>query len=125
MKTCPICKQKKTLDNYSKRKRRGRVDEPVSYCKPCQVKKDLLKRRKSKQKFLDYKGGKCEFCGYDKCPSALEFHHKNPDEKEFSISRKRSLSAEVKKELDQCLLLCAVCHREEHWRLSNLKIGLI
>jgi hypothetical protein len=29
---------------------------------------------------------KCAICDYSKCPSALEYHHLNPDEKEFSIS---------------------------------------
>jgi hypothetical protein len=29
------------------------------------------------------RGGKCERCGYDVNLSALEFHHKNPEEKEF------------------------------------------
>ena len=29
------------------------------------------------------RGGKCERCGYNANLSALEFHHKNPEEKEF------------------------------------------
>ena len=32
---------------------------------------------------LKYGEGKCEHCGYDANLSALEFHHKNPEEKEF------------------------------------------
>lgn len=28
-------------------------------------------------------GGKCQECGYNKNIAALEFHHINPDEKEF------------------------------------------
>ena len=31
------------------------------------------------------RGGKCEHCGYNANLSALEFHHKNPEEKEFQI----------------------------------------
>ena len=30
-------------------------------------------------------GGKCSICGYSKCIDALEFHHKNPKEKDFKI----------------------------------------
>jgi hypothetical protein len=30
--------------------------------------------------FVEYKGGKCQKCGYDKCERALTFHHRNPDE---------------------------------------------
>lgn len=29
------------------------------------------------------RGGKCEHCGYNKNLAVLEFHHKNPEEKEF------------------------------------------
>ena len=31
------------------------------------------------------RGGKCEHCGYNANLSALEFHHKNPEEKEFQV----------------------------------------
>lgn len=37
---------------------------------------------------IDYKGGKCSVCGYNKCRAALEFHHTNPNEKDFGISAK-------------------------------------
>lgn len=44
------------------------------------------RRQKLKLKALDYMGGKCQICGYDKCTRALIFHHINPEEKEFNIS---------------------------------------
>lgn len=34
---------------------------------------------------IESRGGKCEVCGYDKNIAALEFHHINPDEKEFQL----------------------------------------
>jgi len=63
---------------------------------------------------IDYKGGKCIVCGYNKCTWALEFHHIDPKEKEFSISDKGYTRSwdKVKIELDKCVLLCANCHRE-------------
>ena len=42
-------------------------------------------RRRLKKKLVEYKGGKCEICGYDKCIAALDFHHLNPNEKDYSI----------------------------------------
>ena len=30
-------------------------------------------------------GGRCSICGYNKCIDALEFHHENPNEKEFKL----------------------------------------
>lgn len=35
---------------------------------------------------IEYKGGKCSICGYDRCKGALEFHHMDPNEKDFGIS---------------------------------------
>ena len=32
-------------------------------------------RQQQKLKAIEYKGGKCKICGYDKCPRALDFHH--------------------------------------------------
>jgi hypothetical protein len=29
------------------------------------------------------RGGKCEHCGYKANLAALEFHHRNPEEKDF------------------------------------------
>src|ERR1039458_2942193 len=74
-------------------------------------------RLKKKKEYVFYKGGKCEKCGYSKSLSALCFHHKNPNEKEFQFSKNESISKskeDIKKELDKCMLLCANCHAEEH-----------
>lgn len=73
-------------------------------------------RRLIKKWALEYKGNQCYRCGYNKCSEALEFHHKDMKEKEFSISdRNIKLNWEkIKKELDKCDLLCSNCHREVH-----------
>lgn len=74
----------------------------------------MLWRKKTKKKLIEYKGGKCELCGYSKCERALEFHHTNPNEKDFSISG-RSLSFDkLKNEVDKCMLVCSNCHSEIH-----------
>jgi predicted HNH restriction endonuclease len=63
-----------------------------------------------------YKGGKCQQCGYDRCLNALDFHHRDPAQKDFAISQYgHSRSWErVRKELDKCVIVCANCHREIH-----------
>lgn len=92
------------------------------------LKKAVAKRRKSiRQKAIEYKGGVCQLCRYDKCSEALEFHHFT-DEKNFGISQKgytRSWEM-VKKELDICILLCANCHREVENGITQLsrEIGI-
>jgi 5-methylcytosine-specific restriction endonuclease McrA len=78
----------------------------------------ILWRKRIKIKLIEYKGGKCEICGYDKCVRALQFHHKNPLEKDFSISG-RSLSFDrLKIEVDKCMLVCSNCHCEIHDKLD-------
>lgn len=68
-----------------------------------------------------YKGGKCNLCGYNKSIWALEFHHRDPKEKEFTISGGTKSFEKLKKELDKCDLLCSNCHSEEHERLDKIK----
>ncbi len=51
--------------------------------------------------------------------SALHFHHRNPAEKEFSLSVRGMTRSwdKYKAELDKCELLCANCHAETHAKL--------
>lgn len=75
-------------------------------------------RQKLKEKSISYKGGSCEKCGYNRCNSALEFHHLDPNKKDFGIGTYSVLSWDkIKEELDKCILLCANCHRELHHNL--------
>jgi len=72
------------------------------------------RRKKIKELAVAYKGGKCEICGYNRCIAALEFHHKDPTQKEFGIASKGYTRSweRVKAELDKCQLVCSNCHRE-------------
>ena len=76
---------------------------------------DVRRLRKNKQRAIDYKGGKCACCGYNKCRAAMEFHHTDPLKKEGETSKLKGGTWErFKKELDKCILLCSNCHRELH-----------
>jgi len=68
-----------------------------------------------KRKCIEYKGGVCEDCGYDKdFPAVYDFHHING--KDFTISKFSNRSFEkLKTELDKCILLCSNCHRIRHF----------
>lgn len=80
------------------------------------------RRKKVKVMAVEYKGGKCCFCGYSRDIAALEFHHKDGETKEFGFSRRGICRSweRAKKELDKCLLVCANCHRELHSGLLQL-----
>jgi len=92
-------------------------------CKECRKDAVIDIRRRNKIKLVEYKGGKCERCGYDKCIDALEFHHLNPDEKDFGLSCGDTRSLEkLKAEADKCIMVCANCHREIHAEERERKI---
>jgi len=83
-------------------------------------------RLNKKRKCVDFLGGKCEICGYNKYFQVLEFHHKDPTQKDFGISTKGAWGFErVKVELLKCALLCANCHRELHLGFTKLSENLV
>ena len=75
-------------------------------------------RKRKKQELVEYKGGCCERCGYNKSTRALQFHHLDPNEKDFTISRKSYSIERLKKEVDKCILVCANCHAEIHSKMA-------
>jgi len=78
-----------------------------------------------KIKLISYKGNKCQLCGYNRCISSLHFHHKNPNEKNFSISGKSLSFEKLKKEVDKCILVCSNCHGEIHDGLTIIPDELL
>lgn len=85
-------------------------------CKQCNSEKVTKARKRLKQACVEYKGGECERCGYKKYIGALEFHHLNPNEKDFAISEKGNIKSihSLKIELDKCIMVCSNCHKEIH-----------
>lgn len=68
---------------------------------------------------LEHTSTQCVKCGYKKCQAALEFHHRDVNDKEFGISKRLNgkmckLTAELLTELEKCDVLCANCHKLEH-----------
>lgn len=58
----------------------------------------------------------CSACG-ESDPRCLDFHHSEPAEKVGSISElvtRRASEERLEAELENCVVLCANCHRERH-----------
>lgn len=107
-----ICKQHGETEfrNESKTKERWR-------CRQCLAEAFKERRSRAKRAAVEYLGGSCRHCGYDRCIQALEFHHTDPTQKDFQLSNAfRCSLKDVKEELDKCILLCSNCHREEHYK---------
>jgi len=133
MKVCSMCGQEKPLEDFAlnKTKRDGRAYN----CKECQREyskihyknhSKLYKSRavsrhsKKREEFHQYKTNlKCSVCRENRW-WLLDFHHINPEEKEYNMSRITDLSeAKVKEELSKCIVLCSNCHRDLHYKLRQ------
>lgn len=81
-------------------------------------------RRRNKQKMIEAMGGCCKLCGYNRCQEAMDFHHINPNEKDFSFGKITANPKSIKiliNELKKCVLLCSRCHREVHAGISKIE----
>ena len=88
-------------------------------CGSCNTK---IRRFRAKAAAIKYLGGKCQKCGWQGDQAALQFHHKNPKEKDFTIGNVANKSWEfMKLEMKKCILLCANCHMIEHSKKSDKK----
>lgn len=107
-KTCSNCKKPKTLEFF--RKNRG-------ICRACEASYRAERHRQLKKVCVEYLGGCCVKCKKKHHQTVFDFHHRNPNEKSFEISDKLHFGNMEKliKELDKCDLLCANCHRLEHY----------
>ena len=132
-KKCTKCGQWKDIEEFAwKNKSEGKRH---SQCKECRRKADNkryaedLNRReaiktvhKNQVKYIrEYvqdikKHSKCAICDENRW-YVLDFHHIG--DKDFNISQKvqEGCSLEtIKKEIEKCIVLCANCHREVHYK---------
>lgn len=72
-------------------------------------------RTRRKENIVYVMGERCQICGYNRSIHALELHHINPEQKDFSFNKADSVAWEkMVPELQKCILVCANCHREIH-----------
>ena len=78
------------------------------------------KRQEIREWLRDLKEGvECQKCG-ESDPACLTFHHREPDEKEFTISfaiNQRLSRKRILAEMEKCDVLCANCHMKHHFGL--------
>ena len=99
----------------------GQEKRKSGLCKVCYARYLKEHRQFLKLRAIEYRGGKCEECGYDKCRAALAFHH--VDNKDMEINKLIRASAawdSIVIELDKCKLLCNRCHMEKHHLVNEI-----
>lgn len=113
IRTCPICGKafypKTAMANQRQ------------CCYNCMPDGIQLTRGMFLAKLKEARGGKCMRCGYDKCIKALEFHHLDPTQKDFTISNDRFKLQDAVTESKKCILICSNCHKELHDNLWNIE----
>lgn len=74
---------------------------------------DVIIRKKLFEEFREIKCKYgCCLCGYKKYGGSLDFHHKDPKEKDKRIDPKNWQNQ--KNEISKCILVCKNCHYELH-----------
>lgn len=138
MKVCNECNIEKELTEFDSKKSGKYLS---GYCKECRRNKIKAhyrnnveyykeKARRNKDKcnisYINYKKSlSCEDCkmSFKDEPYLCDFHHLNPEEKEFNIAEKHDLIlSTLLKEIEKCIPLCANCHKRRHHLLSLAKL---
>jgi hypothetical protein len=133
MKTCIECKIEQEDECFSLRA--NRTDRRLT-CKSCtnnvqrlfrqkNNKQILVKLKEKRIKVKEYihkikqeKG--CIICKETE-PVCLDFHHLDPNEKEFDLGNgNQSSIKKIDNEIVKCVVLCANCHRKLHAGLLQL-----
>jgi len=134
MKKCHKCQKKKPLKDFPKNK--SRVDGRSETCLDCKREYNRLHYENNKQYYID-KAGKAkqklrewlielkQKTGCGRCPEShsacLQFHHKDPAQKEFEICDALLTRGKDKilAEIEKCEVLCANCHLKLHYDLRQ------
>ena len=141
MKTCSICKQELALELFGKNKA---TKDGLNYsCKQCARKRsrenhlkrsqdpekhkkhnERIKRRAQARKaYIVHRvfGGHCYDCGEAYPDCVFDFHHEG-DEKTHNPSQLigRNQMEAAFKELENCVMLCANCHRMRHFHNKDI-----
>lgn len=118
IETCASCSQSLDISVFF-RKRKNKF-YLTKKCKTCRG--GWPDKRRIKMTLIIESGRFCSLCGYDgkTNPAAMDFHHKDPHEKDFNVSSRTDLLS-ARKEASKCILLCSNCHRGLHAGSIQLK----
>lgn len=115
-KTCFKCDNSKSIDNFRYRTDR---DSLSTYCRVCEAENAKDVYLKNKTFCVNALGGQCVFCNKIYPIPVYDFHHKEPEHKDFNISEYRHTTpTKLINELDKCILVCHNCHMKIHHEMK-------
>lgn len=107
-------KQKKR-EYYAKNKERLKLYSQTEIRREAVRNNDIRRRHGRKEAAVAFLGGKCVDCQQSYPLPCYDFHHINPNEKDFDPCSGLTKSKEIfYAELAKCVLLCSNCHRIRH-----------
>ncbi|HRH44970.1 MAG TPA: hypothetical protein PKY82_25255 [Pyrinomonadaceae bacterium] len=118
MKICKYCQQEKTDDSFEVCKVIAGKTYYRQKCKDCKRSVRVIRRKKTRKWLDEYKKSlACERCDFSDF-RALEFHHSNPNQKDFNVADMIRSGASIQtilNEIEKCEILCSNCHQIEHY----------
>lgn len=124
---CKACKGKREKERYetnvelAREKARERTQQ-YRLRHPERNRELVAKRRQQQREFIAARKAElgCGRCGIND-HRVLDFHHKDPNEKELAVSQLLSRKGweAVLNEMEKCIVLCANCHRITHAELAS------
>jgi 5-methylcytosine-specific restriction endonuclease McrA len=82
-------------------------------CKKCVAEAVTRRHQLIRRTLIEWAGGACALCGYDRCVVSLHFHHVDPATKSIEMTMASGKSLATRRaEAQKCVLLCANCHGE-------------
>jgi hypothetical protein len=135
-KACCTCKKELSIECFNFKNKEKNIYQ--SECKSCHKNYNhkwylknsnyLIDKAKYKIAVLtawlaNYKSSLfCEKCGENHV-ATLDFHHRNPTEKEYTITvmiRRGFTIKKVLNEISKCDVLCSNCHRKLHYNKEGV-----
>jgi len=118
-RTCKECKKEFPIEKFANAGIVNGKQYYRHYCKSCYYDRKNIRRKRIREEFLEYKKTlKCYRCGFADY-RALEFHHLDGKEKEFTLSYASSNGYSIDRimqEAQKCIVLCSNCHAIEHFK---------
>lgn len=129
--TCQTCNRELPISEFPTMGRSvGGYPRIRAHCRRCFYQSAHCGKASVARKVLmDRLKSRCVVCGYDRCKSAIEFHHVDPTTKIRSITafvqqrggdQELGTDDEFVAELKKCITICSNCHREHHHGLVDV-----
>lgn len=138
MKKCTICKELKLFSEFNKKK--TSKDGFQNKCRCCSkeyakqhynenklsyLNKNERHRKERREWLSEFKEDlECQVCGESES-CCLDFHHRNPKEKDFVIAVAMNncySKNRILQEIEKCDVVCSNCHRKIHAGLIDCPV---